>query len=204
MNPESGAHRPARDIEGQRRGRDPERPGLRGAAGIGRKPMRAAEVVGRLELELDMTGGIRCRLGNHAGGFLPAEAGHAIAGERRPLERRGLAGRKSVAPLQRRCRHVDAATLVPTVMPTPTGRRHAVQAAQPVRVIANRADGIGGRTRGRFRGKTDVLRFVERPFVEKLGDPGWSANYKRYQGLALPNFCQRHLGPQRAIRHVTH
>src|SRR5258708_37917528 len=93
MQREFGADRSPRDVDGKRGRLDELRPDLLGAAGVDPEPMRAAEIIGRLEAELDLARSIRLRLGEGVREFLPAPAGHPVADDLRPIELVSLAGR---------------------------------------------------------------------------------------------------------------
>jgi len=102
MDGEGRAHRPAADIERQRRRYDPVSPGFFRRSGVDPQAVRAAQIVRHIEAEFGMSGAVRFALGDDRGQFLPARPGHPVADDAGPVELIARAGDQSIAAHQNR------------------------------------------------------------------------------------------------------
>src|SRR5262245_2691541 len=97
VDAEGGPHRSARDVEGKRGGGDPIRSLPLAPVGIDPDVVHAPEIVWHRESEFGAARIVRLGLRDDARLLLPAGARHAIADDRVPVQRVGLAGRKAAA-----------------------------------------------------------------------------------------------------------
>src|SRR5215831_7978693 len=71
-------------------------------SGVDPQAVRAAQIVGHIEAEFDMSGTVRFALGDDRGQFLPARPGHPVADDAGPVELIARAVDQSIAAHQNR------------------------------------------------------------------------------------------------------